>query len=174
MHTHMNRPNSCLLVRFSLCGYIVCYSLPVLDLAVSGLFCLIVYLCMCAFVVLDLVSSVLCQEIGRTFLKWLILCRVGHKTLTQSVWTDGSVVFARWCHCAPLSNTCFLGPTRVHILNGISIGSAVLAHLTAPRPCTLQWAVPFPTKNCFTYGGSEPQSDMRFLGPVWVHNSNGT
>jgi len=29
-----------------------------------GLFCIIGYLCMCAFVVLDLVSSVLCQEIG--------------------------------------------------------------------------------------------------------------
>ena len=28
------------------------------------LFCDIVYLCMCAFVVLDLVSSVLCQETG--------------------------------------------------------------------------------------------------------------
>jgi len=28
------------------------------------LFCVIVYLCMCAFAALDLVSSVLCQEIG--------------------------------------------------------------------------------------------------------------
>jgi len=28
------------------------------------LFCIIVHLCMCAYVVLDLVSSVLCQEIG--------------------------------------------------------------------------------------------------------------
>jgi len=43
------------------CNYIVCYSLSVLDL---GLFCVIVYLCMCAFVVLASVSSVLCQEIG--------------------------------------------------------------------------------------------------------------
>jgi len=48
MYTHMNRPNSCLLVRFSL----------------LGLFCVIVYLCMRAFVVLDLVSSELFQEIG--------------------------------------------------------------------------------------------------------------
>jgi len=30
----------------------------------SDLFCVVVYLCMCAFVLLDLVSSVLCQEIG--------------------------------------------------------------------------------------------------------------
>jgi len=29
-----------------------------------GLFYIIVYLCMCVFVVLDLASSVLCQEIG--------------------------------------------------------------------------------------------------------------
>ena len=29
-----------------------------------GLVCVIVYLCICAFVVLVLVSSVLCQEIG--------------------------------------------------------------------------------------------------------------
>ena len=37
------------------------YSLSVRFL---GLFCVIVCLCMCAFVVLDLVSLVLCQEIG--------------------------------------------------------------------------------------------------------------
>ena len=30
----------------------------------------------------------------------------------------------------PPSNTCFLGPTRVHNANGILIGSAVLAGLT--------------------------------------------
>ena len=29
-----------------------------------GLFCVIVYLCICAFIVLDLVSSVLCQDIA--------------------------------------------------------------------------------------------------------------
>jgi len=32
--------------------------------------------------------------------------------------------------CTSPSNTCFLGPTRVHIPNGISIGSAVFARLT--------------------------------------------
>jgi len=37
---------------------------------------------------------------------------------------DGSVVFARWRQCAPRPNTCFCGPTRVQIPNGISIGSA--------------------------------------------------
>jgi len=42
---------------------------------------------MCAFVVLDLVSSVLRQEIGyrRTCPKSRVLCRVGRKTLTQSI-----------------------------------------------------------------------------------------
>jgi len=40
---------------------------------------------MCAFVVLDLVSSVLCQEIGseERLRSDLFLCRVGHKTFTQ-------------------------------------------------------------------------------------------
>jgi len=33
-------------------------------LSFLALFCVIVYLCMCDFVVLDVVSSVLCQEIG--------------------------------------------------------------------------------------------------------------
>jgi len=59
-HTHMNRPNSCLLVRFSFYVVIFCVSLSMLDLVFLGLFCVIVYLCMCAFVTLDLVSSVLC------------------------------------------------------------------------------------------------------------------
>jgi len=36
----------------------VCYSLSVLDLAFWD------YLCTCAFVEIDLISSVLCQEIG--------------------------------------------------------------------------------------------------------------
>jgi len=48
-----NRPNSCLLVRFSFPVVIMCYSLSVLDLAVY------MYCCCVRFV-----SSVLCQEIG--------------------------------------------------------------------------------------------------------------
>jgi len=43
--------------------------------------------------------------------------------------TDGSVIFARWRWCGSPSNTCFLGPTRVHIPNGTSIGSAVFVRL---------------------------------------------
>jgi len=60
MHTHMNRHKSCLLVRLWL--YCVLQFICV-RFSIWGLFCLMVYLCICAFVVLDLVSSVLCQEI---------------------------------------------------------------------------------------------------------------
>jgi len=41
--------------------------------------------------------------------------------------------FSHLCQVAPMcipSNTSFLGPTRVHIPNGISIGSAVFSQLT--------------------------------------------
>ena len=48
--------------------------------------------------------------------------------------------------CIP-SNTRFLGPTQVHVPNGISIGSAVFAPLMAESPYTVQWAAPpFPLK----------------------------
>jgi len=65
--THMARPNSCLLVRFSFSVvilYVTVYLCICIRFSLLGLFCVIVYLCMCAFVALDLVSSVLCQEIG--------------------------------------------------------------------------------------------------------------
>ena len=38
---------------------------------------------------------------------------------------DSLIIFARWHQCALPSSTCFLGPTRVHIVNSILIGSAV-------------------------------------------------
>jgi len=46
--------------------------------------------------------------------------------------------------CNP-PNTCFLGPTRVQILNGISIGSAVFAQLTAESRYILQRVISFPS-----------------------------
>ena len=55
-----------------------------------------------------------------------------------------------------IRNTCFLMPTRVQIQNGMSIGSAVLAQLTAVSRYTSQWAVPFPLKIAPSHGGSEP------------------
>ena len=66
MHTHMNRPNSCLLVRFSFSVVIgvLCVTVCLCQVQLSGI--IVCYsLCMCAFVLLDLVSSVLCQEIGQ-------------------------------------------------------------------------------------------------------------
>ena len=69
------------------------------------------------------------------------------------------------------SNTCFLGPVLVHMLNGISIGSAVSAQLTAESPytlVTLQWAALFPQNCPFAW---------RDLGPhllivPWAHHVN--
>jgi len=58
---------------------------------------------------------------------------------------DGSVVFAR---LRPYLIHAFLGRRQVHIPNGISIGSAVFAHLTAESHYTLQWAAAFPVQNC--------------------------
>jgi len=50
------------------------------------------------------------------------------------------------------SDTLFLGPTRVHSPNGVSIDSAAFAVFTAERPYTLQW-VAFSPKNCpFPWG----------------------
>ena len=86
-HTHMNNSYifACLLgLDFFLCvylGFVYCVFFRVS----LGHFVLVLL----AFVVLHLVSLVLRQEIGwelgRTSLKWLILCRVGRKTVTQSV-----------------------------------------------------------------------------------------
>jgi len=47
--------------------------------------------------------------------------------------------------CTP-SNTCFLGTTRVHNPNGVSIGSAVFAQIAVEVPYSLQWTAPFPSK----------------------------
>ena len=65
---------------------------------------------------------------------------------------DSSIIFTRLRQRAPPSNTCFLGPTRVHIPNGILIGSAIFAQLTAEGPYTLQWAAHFPLKIAHVHG----------------------
>ena len=59
-------------------------------------------------------------------------------------------------HVAPLCtvpNTCFLGAAQIQIPNGISIGSAVCAQLTAESRYTLQQAAPFPLKIASSHGG---------------------
>ena len=62
-----------------------------------------------------------------------------------------------WGIWAP-SNRCFLGPARVHNPNGISIGSAIVAQITAE--CCLH---PSPLKITHSHGGSQPHL-TRFLG----------
>ena len=65
----------------------------------------------------------------------------------------------------PPANTCFLRPTPLRIPNGISIGSAVFAQLTAASPYTLQWAAPFPLKIAHVHGGRRPGLIHGCLGP---------
>jgi len=97
--------------------------------------------------------------------KWSTLTKRPHRRRT---WTVQS--------CSPVpspvrSNTCFLGPTRVRIPNGISIGSVVFAQLTAERSYTLQRATTsHPSQNyLFTWGIWTP-SNTSFIGPTQVHN----
>jgi len=85
---------------------------------------------------------------------------------------DGSVVFVRLCQCAPLSNTCFFGPTQVHTSDGIAIGSAIFAQLTAEGGYASQIAGPFPSKLPLPIWESGSPSYTWFLGPTQVHNPN--
>jgi len=81
---------------------------------------------------------------------------------------DDSTVFARLRQSAPPPNACFLGPSVVQIPNGISIGSAVFAQITAESRYTLQQAAHFPFKIPPSLGGSGPPSNTWFLGPTRV------
>ena len=63
----------------------------------------------------------------------------------------------------------FLGPPKSST-NGISIGSAVFAQLTAECPYTLQWASPSLLKTVPPYRRSEPPSNIWFLRPTWALN----
>ena len=58
-----------------------------------------------------------------------------------------------------------LGPTRALNLNGISIGSAVFAQLSAECPYTSQWDASFPLKIAAFHGGGS--------GPYLMHGSLG-
>jgi len=63
--------------------------------------------------------------------------------------------------CGLPSNTWFLGPIQAHNRNGISIGSAVFAEMTAECPYTLQWAATSPIKIAFSHGVSgRPSNTM--------------
>jgi len=65
----------------------------------------------------------------------------------------------------PPSNACFLGPTWVHNSNGISIGSAVFAQMTARCPYTLQWTPFFPSKLPIPMEDLDPRLIRGSLGP---------
>ena len=64
-------------------------------------------------------------------------------------------------------------PIWAHNPNGISIGSAVFAQMTAECAYTLQWDASSPPQNCpFPWGNWTP-SNTWFHGPTWVLNPNG-
>jgi len=80
-------------------------------------------------------------NIGIIIIITIIIITSGQSNLektTSPPHMDSSVVFAGLRQCAPSSNTCFLGPTRVHVPNDISICSAIFAQLTVEDPNTLQ------------------------------------
>jgi len=98
---------------------------------------------------------------------------ISHKVASPSH-TDDAIVFTRLRRFAsPSTPTSCLVRTRVHMPNGISIGSAVFAQLTAQRPYSLQWATPFPHKIASSPEGSGPPSNEWFLGPTRGHNQTG-
>ena len=63
------------------------------------------------------------------------------------------------------SNTWFPGPTQVLNPNGISIGSAVFAQVTAGCPYTLQWVPLSPSKLPLPMGDLDPHLTHGSLGP---------
>jgi len=64
-------------------------------------------------------------------------------------------------------------PIRADNPNGISIGSAVFAQMTAECPYTLQCSAPSPLKIAPSHGGIWTPSNTWFLGPTSVLNPNG-
>jgi len=64
-----------------------------------------------------------------------------------------------------LPRTWFLGPIQAHNPNGISIGSAVFAQLTAECPYTLQWDAPSPSKLPLRMGDLDPHLIRGSFGP---------
>ena len=61
----------------------------------------------------------------------------------------------RWVH-----------PFQTHNPNGIWIGSAVFAQMTAERPYSLQWDAPSSLKIATSNGDLDPQLIHGFLGPL--------
>ena len=70
------------------------------------------------------------------------------------------------------SNSWSLGPFWSQNPNGITIGSALFAQVTAECSYTLQW-VPLSPKNCLFPWEIWTPSNTWFLGPIRTHNRNG-
>ena len=80
---------------------------------------------------------------------------ISWKQATKVIWHQaaspphmaGSIVFASWRQCAPhVIHVMLPWPTRLHIPNDTSIGSAAFAQLRAKSSYILQWAAPSPSK----------------------------
>jgi len=82
---------------------------------------------------------------------------------------DGSMVFARCRQWTLHLIHASYGPSRVLISNGVSIGSAVFAQLTANSRYALQRAVPSPSpfKIAHSHGGS----GSHIIHGFWAHPS---
>ena len=82
----------------------------------------------------------------------------------------GSIVFARWRRCATRCNTCFLGPTRLHNPNDISIDHFCTVHgrvsLGMPRYVLSPKIAP-------SHGRSATPSNIWLLGHTRVQIPNG-
>ena len=89
---------------------------------------------------------------------------------TQGGRNKATIVFLRSRQCAPLSNTCFFGPTWFIFPNGTLIGSAIFAQLTAHRvPILHSWPS---HQNCpYTWGIFTPSSTW-LLEPKQVNTTN--
>ena len=82
-----------------------------------------------------------------------------HTSTVQSYSLDGANVNL---------HTCFLGPIRVHVPNGIAIGSTIFAQSMAVRTYFYSG---LPLQNClFTRGDLLFPSNVQFLGPTRVQN----
>ena len=90
----------------------------------------------------DLDSAINWKQIRRASWRWL--CTYIH-VLTINVWFNHIHLLVPMC--IP-SNTCFLGPTRLHSPNGILIGSAVFSTAHDRQSLYFTMYHPFPPQNC--------------------------
>jgi len=90
----------------------------------------------------------------------VIAHKASYSKLRPKIGWHGNLPQHRWTP----SNTWFLRPIQAHNPNGISIGLAVFAQITAESPYTLQWDTTFPLKIALFHGGIWTPSNTWFLG----------